>query len=423
MQRPPSTPFGNPYETGKTFFIGGHTAPTATEEAYERLAASGIEYIILYTHENLTAASEDFYKTPFELGEKYGIKILPYTNNLGADDFTTTNYNIQGKSFCEYWMQYESFGGLIVYDEPTAGTLAELTAIHDKIEACIERYKEQCPNKAWYVNLNPIYANSDTQLGDLTYTEYVEMFSDVVYKPTEGTGAIWCDIYPLYTTGELHSNWLKNLEILRAEADEQGVELQLYIQSIDWGTHRVTTEADLRFQTYVSMAYGAVGISYFTYQTPYWTSVYESSTALIDENGNATAVYTGAQEVNKEIKRLDGVYLGFDWKAVIASGSCANFTNCTNMETAYGSLQSVTSTEEAIVGCFENANGEEGYLAVNFTDPQNAQSNAVTLTFSSAVKKAYVYIDGVQTEVEVENGVLTLQLEAGEGQFVIPLTE
>lgn len=423
MQRPPPTPFGNPLETGKKLLLGGHTAPAPTDAAYAAIAASGLEYILLHPSDNLISAGDrGFYQTPFELADKYGIKILVGTGNLTCD-WTDVQYNVGGKSFVEYWSTtYESFAGVIVYDEPTAATLSEMQAIHDKIKTFVTKYQTVC-DLPWYLNLNPIYANSATQLGGLTYEAYVEMFADVLYKPTDGTGTVWCDIYPLYTSGVLHEQWLRNLEILRTEADEAGVDLQLYIQSIDWDTHRVTTEADLRFQSYVSLAYGATGITYFTYQTPYWTNAYQSSTGLIDKDGNPTVTYTAAQKVNGELSKLDGIYLGFDWKAVIASGSCANFTNCQNMKTSYGALKSVQSTQNAIVGCFENGKGVEGYMVVNFTDPQSALENTVTLTFDGTVKKALVYIDGVETEVAVENGTLTLKLDAGEGVFVVPLTE
>ena len=192
--------------------IGGHTAPAATDEAYAAIAAAGIEYIILYPTNAVGAGNVDFYATPFQLAKKYGVKILVYTNNLNYN-FTDTVYNYAGKSFCEYWSETypEVFGGVIVWDEPTAGTKAEMQTIYEKIETFLESYTQICPGFPYYINLNPIYANVDTQLGDMEYDEYVAYFSELLYKPTAQTPLLWCDIYPLYVSGtEMRSNWLKN---------------------------------------------------------------------------------------------------------------------------------------------------------------------------------------------------------------------
>ena len=72
------------------------------------------------------------------------------------------------------------------------------------------------------------------------------------------------------------------------------------------------------------------------------------------------------------------------------------------------------------MGCFENEEGYQGYLSVNFTDPTLKKQNEVTLTFQGGVTKAIVYTAGEPQTVELTDGKYTFTLEAGEGNFIVP---
>ena len=102
------------------------------------------------------------------------------------------------------------------------------------------------------------------------------------------------------------------------------------------------------------------------------------------------------------------------------TGENANFASCEKMEKSYGILDSVESTQDTIVGCFENKDGYQGFMAVNFTDPNLKKQDEVTLHFNSSIKKAKIYVSGEEQEVGIENGVLTVDLSAGAGKFIVP---
>ena len=74
----------------------------------------------------------------------------------------------------------------------------------------------------------------------------------------------------------------------------------------------------------------------------------------------------------------------------------------------------------AIIGCMKDADGYDGYWVVNATDPGQDLSNNVTVEFKKATK-AIAYIQGEETEIELEDGKYTFSLAAGEGVFVIPI--
>lgn len=82
-------------------------------------------------------------------------------------------------------------------------------------------------------------------------------------------------------------------------------------------------------------------------------------------------------------------------------------------------VKSVTATEDSIVGYMQDSAGNPGYMAVNYNDTTYKKKSDVTFTFTN-YNRAYVYIDGVKHDVGLKNHQLTLNLDIGEGVFVIP---
>lgn len=421
-----SYPDGEPQiTTEKQMFIGAFCSPYPTDAAYKVVAECGINNMVIFatgsaSSDGMPAVSENspaFYKDPFDYGQKYGVNIIPNTANAPWTKFKGNKYN-------QSWKKYPNYGGINVFDEPSANDFADL-------KKYLTEYKQEASGYPYFINLFPNYANAK-QLGTSTYDDYVSMFTDeLLMNMDEGNRYMVCDIYPLLRSNQIYTGWLSNLEILRHYADKADADLYIYIQSIGFSSRRQPSSvADIRFQAYVSMAYGATGIYYFTYLTPYWDSMYIANHGLVNAkgmDGETTEVYDYAKEVNTELLKLDDVYLDFQWKKMIASigtsnltGENANFASCEKMEKSYGILDSVESTQDTIVGCFENKDGYQGFMAVNFTDPNLKKQDDVTLHFNSSIKKVKIYVGGEEQEVGIENGVLTVDLSAGEGKFIVP---
>ncbi len=119
-------------------------------------------------------------------------------------------------------------------------------------------------------------------------------------------------------------------------------------------------------------------------------------------------------------------YKNFDWKGIILSkvyDDTDNFeylSNSKNVLQSSKTLKSFTSEEDAFTGVFEDANGNEGFLAVNFTDPAKNLTNKVTMTFEKGYSNAIVVRNGKESIEKVKSDSLTIDLAAGEGAFVIP---
>ena len=58
-------------------------------------------------------------------------------------------------------------------------------------------------------------------------------------------------------------------------------------------------------------------------------------------------------------------------------------------------------------------------MITNFTEPTDEISNTVTVQFDSGITKARVYRKGEPSDHSLKEGTLTLDLEPGEGVFVI----
>ena len=140
-----------------------------------------------------------------------------------------------------------------------------------------------------------------------------------------------------------------------------------------------------------------------------------------------TELYGWAKELNAEIKKFDNVYLSFDWQGVYP---VVGSENESGFVPAYDRLQSplsslscasaVTATQDTLVGQFQDENGNDGLIVTNYSDPAVGLNDEVSITFQDA-NRALVYRNGERTVYVLQDGVLDLTLEAGEGVFVIPV--
>lgn len=329
-----------------------------------------------------------------------------------ADDFEIF------KSVVDQYTPFESFKGVLIYDEPSA-------ELYDGFAIYKEKFDEYLPDKDFYINLFPTYSSRSAR-GNVTYEEYIDQYLNVV-KPD----FLSYDHYPLmlfYEESVLTDDYLFNLELISNKTKAANVPFWLFIQTISYsnftGTQtRRPAEDDIRWQVAVSMAYGVRGIQHFTYWTPTDGSVEQFTDGMIDREGNRTDLYYAAQKINLEVLNFDHIYLDFIWEGVLAhsvdkSNINANFRMIDALD-SHKRISSINSEEDVLIGTFKDSNNNDGFMVVNYTDPFYDLSNEVNIKFKNA-KKAIVIIKGEKTVVDLTKGTLTLELESGEGVFVIP---
>jgi len=188
---------------------------------------------------------------------------------------------------------------------------------------------------------------------------------------------------------------------------------------------RCPTEAELRWQVLCSMAFGAQGYQYFCYWTPAGPGDNVAKSACVTEFGEKTPVWYAGQKINREILNFDHVYLNYEWQGVmpvLAEGNSKNklFNMMNHALDSVGRIRSVKSDQDVIVGAFKDRADNDAFMVVNFSDPGDEKSCKTEVVMKSA-SSAVVYKNGVRSVAEAKGGKLTLELEAGNGAFVVPL--
>jgi hypothetical protein len=193
------------------------------------------------------------------------------------------------------FMDHPAVAGYMLRDEPNRSDFPGLAEWAKKIRATDD-------NHFCYLNLFPNYATEE-QLGTKSYQEHVDLFIREV--PVQ---LISFDHYPVLGDS-LRANWYENLEIISRAAEKAAKPFWAFALSVAHGKYPIPTIAQLRLQVFSDLAYGAQGIQYFTYWTPFDTT-WNFNNGPVTLDGKRTVVYDRIREVNKEIASLSDVFLG-----------------------------------------------------------------------------------------------------------------
>jgi hypothetical protein len=179
--------------------------------------------------------------------------------------------------------------GYFLADEPNAAQFPRLAALTSALRV-------RDPKRLPFINLFPNYA-TPAQLGTPTYEAYVRQYLESVHPRL-----LSFDHYALVGPGE-RPTYFENLEIIRREAERADVPFAAILLSTPHDPYRDPTEADLRWQVYTSLAYGARGILYFTYWTPQ-SDTWNFHNGILDEQGRRTPHYAQVRRINGELNAL-----------------------------------------------------------------------------------------------------------------------
>lgn len=211
--------------------------------------------------------------------------------------------------------------------------------------------KELHPGTWPYINLYPNYAGPGA-LGAATYEQYVEKFVEVCRPPV-----LSYDHYALLEGGGMRPKYFPNLEVMRRVARRHDLPFWNIVLSNAHFDYRVPSPADLRFQVFTSLAYGARGIAYFTYFAP---QVGNFRMAPVDQFGNETATWQSMQTINLQVEKLGPTLLKLRSDAVYHFGDVP--TGCSGP----GETSLVTAiTGSMLVGDFTHADGGRYVMIVN----------------------------------------------------------
>lgn len=399
------------YDTGKIEY-----GDTLTDEEFETQYRYIKEAGITLASNQLGEGSAAACKKLLDNAEKQGLKQLVFDSalrNVLLDSSISDGEAVdRGMEIVEGYKDSPALAGHCMEDEPTLSELEGLARAY-------RRYKYIFPDKMFYTNLFPLLAPA-VVVGN-RYGDYIRASAQGIPEKM-----ISYDHYPLYGDGLTTSvieNFLLNMELV-IENKNPDQEMWTFLQSGNSaGTRDPETYADIAWQFYSFMAFGGKGVWWFCYnEVPT-----EGFRGMINGKGERTDAYYLVQKVDQEVLNFDHIYLNFDWKGVLtyegskSEGRNANFANLeSSLLDGHERIGNVKSERELLVGAFEDGEGRDGFMVVNFADPGKLLSSKVEIEFKDC-SKALVVRHGEQKAYSLANGKFAAELEAGEGCFIIPV--
>lgn len=381
-------------------------------------------------------ASEAETNITLEESAKTGIKVLindfvpgglysivAHSENKTYDEVSASIKKVESELITRYkkYAKYTSFAGIQIRDEPAA-------SFYDAIAAAADWWYENFPDYEFYANLLPSYA-SYVQLfgassGDgYTFNDYVESF---IQKTNPAY--ISYDNYPYIRSGfgaSIRPNYLPDLETFAINSKKFKVPFYCYqLISQHWTYTGPDTYREYAWQVYTALAYGCQGFQTFKY----WDWLVPNENAdncqpgLTDQEGNIQPIYYAVQQVNKELTKMQDLFLSFSWEGTMplgGSGSGAFSSLVSPLESIYG-VKKVEAEGDALIGQFRDKNSNRAYFVANYISPYLNKTNKITMDFINA-EKVLICKKGRKIVEPLSNHQLTLEVGSGEGFFVIPI--
>ncbi len=370
------------------FAIGFWVDPPAAEQTSERFAEIARANFTMVIG-NFGATTPEQVTNQIALCEKHGLKTLVSMAGLSPE-------NLPDGAAC--W-------GYSIADEPGAGAFPDLRKAVDAI-------RQARPGKLSYINLFPNYAPLSA-LGTTSYVEHVARFVSEV-RPH----VLSMDHYPMFRPdADGRETYCANLEVMRAQSTAAGIPFWNFFNTMPFGPHTDPTEAQVRWQVFASVAYGAKGVMYFCYWTP-GGGEFPKGGAILRRDGTRTRHYDEAQRINAVLKNLGPVLM-----RLTSTGTRRIKPGASPAETLAGSGIKSLSDGNYLVGSFKHRDGRRAVLLQNY---EFAYSAWPTVQFDADDRAVREISPKTGREIALYDESpdmpgLQISLDAGEGRlFLMP---
>ncbi|RLG30215.1 hypothetical protein DRO03_05045 [Methanosarcinales archaeon] len=370
------------------FAIGFWVDPPANENMdrhYADIAAANFTMVI----GGFGAKTPDTVQKQIKLCEKYGLKAIVATAGLPPAQLPES----------------PAVWGYQIYDEPSAKDFPELRKTIDKI-------RKVRPGRLSYINLFP-NSVSTHRLGTKTYSEYIRRFVKEV-----DADVLSMDHYPKMKPGDdRRDRYCSNLEEMRKYSLQRGIPFWNFFNTMPFGSHYDPTEAQLRWQIYTSIAYGAKGVLYFCYWTPCGDE-FSKGGAIISVEGRKTRHYEQAKRINHSIKNLGPTLMKF------TSSKVCRIKPDDNPSVALAGTPITSLTKgDYLVGVFKSADERRAVLLNNYSFAYTAWP---TVKFDVPVKQVREVCKATGKKISIVDDSpamagLQISLDSGAGRlFLLP---
>lgn len=414
------------YETNHSFYVAGWGCPYVAEEDYRLAKEAGINHFLVtedYSKQNVFLKQAEL-----DLGTGAGITSVMHVGN---------SYNsVLEKPDTDYNVFAEHIDRVCYSDEPIYkdfDTLKSWAAEHD------QKYGNQF---AFYVNLlgatEKLTDFSDTEETQ-TFEHYLEEYCEKVLGEIKtGEKILSCDYYPItenvtYGIKSIKLNWLYSLEQTMYYAHKYGAKHEEMIQVAKHkngsDNYPESTENSLRFQAYVLLNFETTGFTYFTYSSP--DSSFSGSCVNLNKSQSLNAQYDYVKKINEELRAFENIYLNYKVDGVMPVYSSENEDESDKnpvmkmmkySQKSLDGVSSVVASQDTLVSGMSDKDENKAMVITNFSNPYDGDSDEVTIQFDSSKKytRLAVFRKGERKVYEIKDNQITLELEMGEGVFVMP---
>lgn len=437
-----------PQFANRQFEISGFWAPyEISEESFNVYKNAGFTTLAMINHSLAKTSQDQFYLSSertmkaLEICKKVGLKaILNYNDWIATWSENDLEYYSKTpfSQFDLYGDYKDIITGVHICDEPYKNKHFPLYG--DK--TLIDDFKKVYPNAKFIVNLIPYTAYASRDFS--SYDEMMELYEKTFMQPFEKP-FVSVDVYPFHE-GSIQDDGTMalNYEYIANSAKKYGVKpgyiLQSSVGGADTGKKEFEmelSEGDLRWEINSALAFGADTLQYYCYSVPYSLNSknekdYMYDYCILNRDNTPSPTYYHLQKLHKELKNISNVILAYDWDesiGILGTEDCVGRVAALVYDEDFNlknfkdpkHFVSVTSTQEALVSRFTNKEYGEGYMLVNFAD---RIGNTVTAKFRDC-KSVAIYDAAKGSTPQIvkidKNGQFTLELEYGEGVFIIPL--
>jgi len=306
--------------------------------------------------------------------------------------------------------------GYALRDEPSA---ADFSGLARRVEAI----RRERPGRFGYINLFPNYA-SPAQLGTATYEQHVAQFLSVV-KPD----VLSMDHYPLMRPdADSRDKYCANLDTMRRHSQRAGIPFWNFFYSMPFNDRLDPTEAQIRWQIFASIAYGAKGVLYFCYWTPGkgngGTGEFPKGGAIITAEGLKTRHYDEARRINAEVKNLGPTLMQLTSSGVYRV-STGDAPSAVLQDSPLRNISRVPSDPHSdfIVGSFTHVDGRRAVVLVNHSYSHTAWPTVEFAAPADQVSEVNKISGEVRSVIDDSPELPGLQLSFGPGDgrlFLLP---
>lgn len=368
--------------------------PMTSERQFAEVAEAGFTLVILCRPDG-----EEMLQNYLTWMEKYGLQALWYDGKLRLGSYTG--------EIDDYVFSPVTWGHMLC-DEPNSSRFGELAEMYAD-------YTAKAPGKVAFINLFPIYANAE-QLGSPDYRTHVQDFLATVQP-----AYLSVDVYPMDRDG-IGAYYFDNLDKFATPCRKAGIPFAVYIQSVSFHHgKRTPSGAEMRWQAWCVLSFGATNIEYFTYRTPD-SSAEVFLPALIDRDNSKTSRWYAAGEINRELAAMEDTFVRYENLGAFThrGEEAGDFARFENQYTDFAPLQDIDCDTPLLIGAFRKKdNNGYGFTALNLTDPGK---EALPITARFRLAKGYnavLWQKGKATPLSMDtDGFVSCTIDCGEGVFV-----